>query len=137
MKTKYVLLPVIALIVLATGISGCVSTNPSSGQGNSSSAVPVYEPALKTASADTSEGNVTTYQTTGSATQVADFYKTEMASLGYQGSTPFHQGSDVILTFVKGTSSVHVAIATISLQVGPINLSQAGATTFVITQRTT
>jgi hypothetical protein len=133
MKTKYVLLPVLALIILTTCISGCVSTTPSSG--NSSSAVPVYQPSLKTASVNTSEGNVTTYQTTGSATQVADFYKTEMANRGYQGSTPVHQGSDVILTFVKGTSSVHVAIATVNLQIGPVNLSQAGATTFIITQR--
>jgi hypothetical protein len=137
MKTKFVLLPVLALIILTTCISGCVSTNPSGGQGNSTSAVPVYQPSLKTASVDTSEGNVTTYQTTGSATQVADFYKTEMANRGYQGSTTIHQGSDVILTFVKGTSSVHVAIATVNLQIGPVNLSQAGATTFIITQRTT
>ena len=33
MKTKYVLLPVLALIILATCISGCTSTNPSGGQG--------------------------------------------------------------------------------------------------------
>jgi len=135
MKTKYILVPVLALIVLATCISGCVSTTPSGGQGNSTNAVPVYQPSLKTASVNTSEGNVTTYQTTGSATQVADFYKTEMANRGYQGSTPVHQGSDVILTFVNGTSSVHVAIATVNLQIGPVNLSQAGATTFIITQR--
>ena len=34
MKTKYILVPVLALIVLATCISGCVSTTPSGGQGN-------------------------------------------------------------------------------------------------------
>ena len=135
MKTKYVLLPVLALIILATCISGCTSTTPSGGQGNSTSAVPVYQPSAKTASVNTSEGNVTTYQTTGSATQVADFYKTEMANRGYQASTPVQQGSDVILTFVKGTSTVHVAIATINAQIGPINLSQLGATTFIITER--
>ena len=135
MKTKYVLLPVLALIILTTCMSGCVSTNPSSGQGNSTSAVPVYQPSVKTASVDTSEGNVTTYQTTGSATQVADFYKTEMANRGYQGSTAVHEGANEILTFVKGTSSVHVAIATIKAQVGPLNLSLAGTTTFVITER--
>ena len=135
MKTKYVLLPVLALIILATCISGCTSTNPSGGQGNGTSAVPVYQPSAKTASVNTSEGNVTTYQTTGSATQVADFYKTEMANRGYQASTPVQQGSDVVLTFVKGTSTVHVAIATINAQIGPLNLSQVGATTFIITER--
>ena len=135
MKTKYVLLPVLALIILATCISGCTSTNPPGGQGNSTSAVPVYQPSVKTASVNTSEGNVTTYQTTGSATQVADFYKTEMANRGYQVSTPVQQGSTVVLTFVKGTSTVHVAIATINAQVGPLNLSQLGATTFIITER--
>ena len=133
MKTKYVLLPVLALIILATCISGCTSTNPSGGQGTS--AVPVYQPSAKTASVNTSEGNVTTYQTTGSATQVADFYKTEMANRGYRASTPVQQGSDVVLTFVNGTSTVHVAIATINAQIGPLKLSQLGATTFIITER--
>ena len=135
MKTKYVLLPVLALIILATCISGCASTNPSGGQGNSTSAVPVYQPSVKRASVNTSEGNVTTYQTTGSATQVADFYKTQMANRGYQASTAVQHGSDVVLTFVKGTSTVHVAIAAINAQIGPLNLSQAGATTFIITER--
>jgi len=135
MKIKYVLLPVLALIILATCVSGCASTNPSSGHGNSTSAVPVYQPSVKSASVNTSEGNVTTYQTTGSATQVADFYKTQMANRGYQASTAVQHGSDVVLTFVKGTSTVHVAIATINAQIGPLNLSQAGATTFIITER--
>ena len=133
MKTKYVLLPVLALIILATCISGCTSTNPSGG--NSASVVPVYQPSVRTASVNSSEGNVTTYQTTGSATQVADFYKTEMANRGYQASTPVQQGSNVVLTFVKGASTVHVAIATVNAQIGPLNLSQAGATTFIITER--
>ncbi|MGD0328041.1 MAG: hypothetical protein ABSB21_05390 [Halobacteriota archaeon] len=135
MKTKYVLLPVLALLILATCISGCTSTNPSGGQANSTSAVPVYQPSVKTASVNISKGNVTTYQTTGSATQVADFYKTEMANRGYQASTAVHEGSDVVLTFVKGTRTVHVAIATLNAQIGPLNLSQAGATTFIITER--
>ena len=135
MKSRHVLLPVLALISLATCISGCASTNPSGGQGNSTSAVPIYQPSVKTASVNTSEGIVTTYQTTGSATQVADFYKTEMANRGYQASAAVHEGSDVVLTFVKGTSTVHVAIATLNAQIGPLNLSQAGATTFIITER--
>jgi len=118
-------------------MAGCVSTNPSGGQGNSANAVPVYQPSVKTASVDTSEGNVSTYQTTGSANQVADFYKTEMANRGYQASTPLQQGSDVVLTFVKGASTVHVAIATVKAQVGPLNLSVGGTTTFVITERST
>jgi len=142
MKTKYILLPVLSLVVLATCLSGCLSTNPSGGQASSSSEVPVYQPSVKTASVHTSEGNVTTYQTTNSAAQVADFYKTEMAERGYQTSTLFqtnsgNPGSDVVLTFVKGTSTVHVAIATVTAQIGPLNLSQAGATTFVITERNT
>jgi hypothetical protein len=58
-----------------------------------------------------------------------------MANRGYQASTPVQQGSDVVLTFVKGTSTVHVAIATINAQIGPLNLSQFGATTFIITER--
>jgi hypothetical protein len=136
MKTTCILLPVVALIVLTSCISGCVSTNPSGGQG-STNAVPVYQPSVKTASVETSEGNVTTYQTTGSAAQVADFYKSEMTNRGYQTSTSIQQGSDVVLTFVKGANTVHVAIATVQAQIGPINLSQAGATTFVITERTT
>jgi hypothetical protein len=140
MKTKYILMPVLALIILITCMSGCLSTNPSGGQGNSANAVPVYQPSVKTASVDTREGNVTTYQTTGSATQVADFYNTEMVNRGYQASTSFQtspgsRGSDVVLTFVKGTSTVHVAIATVKAQIGPLNLSQSGATTFVITER--
>lgn len=134
-KTKYVPLLVLAMIILASGISGCVSTTPSSGQANSTSAVPVYQPSVQTASIYTSEGNVTTHQTTGSATQVADFYKTEMANRGYQSSTPVHQGSDEVLTFVKGTSTVYVAIATANIQIGPLNLSKLGATTFIITER--
>jgi hypothetical protein len=137
MKTKSILLPVMALVVLAACLSGCLATNPSGGQANITSAVPVYRPSVKTSSVETSEGNVTTYQTTGSATQVADFYKTEMAHRGYQTSTSVQEGSDVVLNFVKGTNTVHVAIATVKAQIGPINLSQAGATTFVITERAT
>jgi len=137
MKTTYVLLPVVALLIITSCVAGCVSTNRSGGQGNSANAVPVYQPSVKTASVDTSEGNVSTYQTTGSATQVADFYKTEMANRGYQASTPLQQGSDIVLTFVKGASTVHVAIATVKAQVGPLNLSVGGATTFVITERST
>jgi hypothetical protein len=83
-----------------------------------------------------------TYQTTRSSTQVADFYKKEMANRGYQATTtyqtrPSSENSDVVLSFVKGTSSVHIAIAAISAQIGPLNLSQAGATAFVITERNT
>ncbi|MGA7076313.1 MAG: hypothetical protein WBZ42_07190 [Halobacteriota archaeon] len=138
MKTKYAMLPLLIMIMLATCISGCTSTNPSSGQG--ASGVPVYQPSLKTASVDTSEGKVTTYQTTSSSTQVADFYKKEMTNRGYQTSTSYqtHPGSersDVVLSFVNGTSTVHIAIASIQAQIGPLNLSQAGATTFVITER--
>lgn len=135
MKTKYAILPLLAVIILATCISGCTTTSPTSGQG--ASGVPVYQPSLKTASVHTSEGNVTTYQTTSSSTQVADFYKKEMANRGYQTSTPYKTGSDVVLSFVKGTSTVHIAIATIQAQIGPLNLSQSGATTFVITERST
>ncbi len=138
MKTKYAMLPLLIMIILATCISGCTSTNPSGGQG--ASGVPVYQPSLKTASVDTSEGKVTTYQTTSSSTQVADFYKKEMTNRGYQTSTsyqthPGSEGSDVVLSFVNGTSTVHIAIASIQAQIGPLNLSQAGATTFVITER--
>jgi hypothetical protein len=142
MKTKYVILPIVALIVLTTFVSGCSSINPLSGGNNNTSGVPVYEPSLKTATVNTSQGRVTTYQTTSSPTQVADFYRTEMANRGYQASTSYQPrvssvGSDVVLSFVKGTSTVHVAIATISAQIGPLNLSQAGGTTFVITEQST
>ncbi|MEI7827682.1 MAG: hypothetical protein WCI87_07820 [Euryarchaeota archaeon] len=135
MKTKYAILPLLAVIILATCISGCTSTSPAGGQ--SASGVPVYQPSVKTASVHTSEGNVTTYQTTSSSTQVADFYKKEMANRGYQTSNPYQKGSDVVLRFVKGASTVHIAIATIQAQIGPLNLSQTGATTFVITERST
>jgi uncharacterized protein YcfL len=139
---KYAILSVVALIFLATCVSGCSSINPLNGQDNNSSGVPVYKPSVKTASVNTSQGRVTTYQTTSSSTQVADFYKTEMAHRGYQVSTYYqprlsNQGSDVVLSFVKGSSTVNVAIAAISAQIGPVNLSQAGATTFVITERST
>ncbi|MGZ4869636.1 MAG: hypothetical protein ACXV2F_04660 [Halobacteriota archaeon] len=85
---------------------------------------------------------MTTYQTTSSSTQVADYYRKEMANWGYQASTtyqtrPGSEGSDVVLSFVKGTTTVHIAIATIRAQIGPLDLSQAGATTFVITERST
>jgi hypothetical protein len=142
MKTKYAILPIVAVIFLATCVSGCSSINPLSGQDNNPSGVPVYKPSVKTASVNTSQGRVTTYQTTSSSTQVADFYKTEMANRGYQASTSYQPrvssvGSDVVLSFVKGTSTVHVAIAMISAQIGPLNLSQAGGTTFVITEQST
>jgi hypothetical protein len=137
MKTKYAILPLLAVIILATCVSGCTSTNPSGGQGSNTSGVPVYQPSLKTASVNTSEGKATTYQTTSSSTQVADFYKKEMADRGYQTSTSYQKGSDVVLSFVNGTSTVHIAIATIQAQIGPLNLSQTGATTFVITERST
>jgi len=139
MKTQYVLLPLLVVITLTISITGCLSSNPSSGQGNATG-VPVYQPSVRTASVRTSEGSVSTYQTTGSAAQVAAFYKTEMVRMGYQASGSHqtgssHIGSDVLLTFVKGTSTVRVAVATIKAQIGPLNLTQAGATTFVITER--
>lgn len=140
MKTKYAILPIVALIVLTTFVSGCSSINPLSGGGNNSSGVPVYEPSVKTATVNTSHGRVTTYQTTSSSTQVANFYSSEMANRGYQASTSYQprinsEGSDVVLSFVKGTSTVHIAIATIRAQIGPLNLSQAGGTTFIITEQ--
>jgi len=139
MKTKYVLLPLLVVVMLTTSISGCLSSNPSSGQGNATG-VPVYQPSVRTASVHTSEGSVSTYQTTGSATQVTTFYKTEMVKMGYQASGSRQTGSsptgpDVLLTFVKGASTVRIAVATIKAQIGPLNLTQAGATTFVITER--
>jgi hypothetical protein len=142
MKTKYVILPIVAVIFLTTCVSGCSSINPLSGGNNNTSGVPVYEPSVKTATVNTSQGRVATYQTTSSSTQVADFYKTEMANRGYQTSTSYqprlsNEGSDVVLRFVKGSSTVNVAIAAISAQIGPLNLSQSGATTFVITERST
>jgi hypothetical protein len=142
MKTKYAILPIVAVILLTTCVSGCSSINPLSGGDKNTSGVPVYEPSVKTATVNTSQGRVTTYQTTSSSTQVADFYKTEMANRGYQTSTSYqprlsNEGTDVVLSFVKGSSTVNVAIATISAQIGPLNLSQAGATTFVITERST
>ncbi|MGZ4863536.1 MAG: hypothetical protein ACXVI0_07320 [Halobacteriota archaeon] len=102
--------------------------------------MPVYEPSVKTATVNTSQGRVTTYQTTSSTTQVANFYTTEMANRGYQASTSYEPrvssgGSDIVLSFVKGTSTVHIAIAAISAQIGPLNLSQAGGTTFIITEQ--
>jgi hypothetical protein len=142
MKIKYAILPIVAVIFLTTCVSGCSSINPLSGGDNNTSGVPVYEPSVKTATVNTSQGRVTTYQTTSSSTQVADFYKTEMANRGYQTSTSYqprlsNEGSDVVLSFVKGSSTVNVAIAAISAQIGPLNLSQSGATTFVITERST
>ena len=137
MKTKYAILLLLAVIILTTCVSGCTSTNPSGGQGSNTSGVPVYEPSLKTASVNTSEGKVTTYQSTSSSTQVADFYKKEMSDRGYQTSTSYQKGSDVVLSFVKGASTVRIAIATIQAQIGPLNLSQTGATTFVITEQGT
>jgi hypothetical protein len=137
MKTKYAILPLLAAIILVTCVSGCTSTSPSSGQGSNTSGVPVYQPSVKTASVDSSEGKVTTYQTVSSPTQVADFYKTEMANRGYTVSTSYQKGSDVVLSFANGTSTVRVAIASIQAQIGPLNLSQAGATTFVVTERST
>src|SRR5665811_1729360 len=118
MKTKYAILPIVALIVLTTFVSGCSSINPLSGGNNNTSGVPVYEPSVKTATVNTSQGRVTTYQTTSSPTQVADFYRTEMANRGYQASASYQPrvssvGSDVVLSFVKGTGTVHVAVATI------------------------
>jgi hypothetical protein len=137
MKTKYAILPLLAAIILVTCVSGCTSTSPSSGQGSNTSGVPVYQPSVKTASVDSSEGKVTTYQTVSSPTQVADFYKTEMANRGYTVSTSYQKGSDVVLSFSNGTSTVRIAIASIQAQIGPLNLSQAGATTFVVTERGT
>jgi hypothetical protein len=142
MKTKHAVLPLVAAIFLATCVSGCTSTNPSGGQSETASGVPIYEPSVKTASVDTTQGKVTTYQTASSSTQVADFYKKEMANRGYQVTTtyqtrPSSENSDVVLSFAKGTNTVHIAIAAISAQIGPLNLSQAGATTFVITERNT
>jgi hypothetical protein len=141
MKTKCAILSIVAVIFLATCVSGCSSINPLSGGNNNTSGVPVYGPSVKTASVNTSQGRVTTYQTTSSPTQVADFYRTEMANRGYQATSyqprVSSEGSDVVLSFVKGTSTVHVAIATISAQIGPLNLSQAGGTTFVITEQST
>ena len=137
MKTKYAILPLLAAIILVTCVSGCTSTSPSSGQGSNTSGVPVYQPSVKTASVDSSEGKVTTYQTVSSPTQVADFYKTEMANRGYTVSTSYQKGSDVVLSFANGTSTVRIAIASIEAQIGPLNLSQAGATTFVVTERGT
>ena len=137
MKTKYAILPLLAAILLVTCVSGCTSTSPSSGQGSNTSGVPVYQPSVKTASVDSSEGKVTTYQTVSSPTQVADFYKTEMANRGYTVSTSYQKGSDVVLSFANGTSTVRIAIASIQAQIGPLNLSQAGATTFVVTERGT
>lgn len=137
MKTKYAILPLLAAIILVTCVSGCTSTSPSSGQGSNTSGVPVYQPSVKTASVDSSEGKVTTYQTVSSPTQVADFYKTEMANRGYTVSTSYQKGSDVVLSFANGTSTVRIAIASIQAQIGPLNLSQAGATTFVVTERGT
>jgi len=139
MKTQYVLLSLLVVITLTTSMSGCLSSNPSSGQGNATG-VPVYQPSVRTASVHTSEGNVSTYQTAGSAAQVAAFYKTEMVKLGYQASGSrqiggSRTGPDVLLTFAKGTSTVRIAVATIKAQIGPLNLAQAGATTFVIAER--
>jgi len=63
-----------------------------------------------------------------------------MANRGYQASASYQprvssEVSDVVLSFVKETSTVHVAIATINAQIGPLNLSQAGGTTFIITEQ--
>jgi len=137
MRTKYVIMPLLAVILLATCVSGCTSTIPSSGQGSNTSGVPVYQPSVQTASVNSSEGKVTTYQTGSSTTQVADFYKTEMTNRGYTASTSYQKGSDVVLSFAKGTSTVYVAIASIQAQIGPLNLSQVGGTTFVVTERGT
>jgi len=41
MKTKYAILPIVALIVLTTFVSGCSSINPLSGGNNNTSGVPV------------------------------------------------------------------------------------------------
>jgi hypothetical protein len=43
---------------------------------------PVYQPSRRTAYVHMSEGNISTYQTTDSAAQVAAFYKTEMVKRG-------------------------------------------------------
>ncbi len=140
MKMRHVLMPLLAMVILATCASGCLSTNPTNNQDNNNTAgVPVFQPSMRTAAVETSEGKITTYQTTGSAAQVIDFYKTEMTKRGYQVSTsyranPSSAGSDAVLSCVKGTSTVRIAIATIKAEIGPLNLTKVGATTFVITE---
>ncbi len=134
------MIPLLAVIILAACISGCLSANPTTNQNNDNTAtVPVFQPSVRTATVETSEGKITTYQTTGSTTQVTDFYKTEMTKRGYQVSTsyqanPSSTGSDSVLTCVKGASTVRIAVATIKAEIGPLNLTKVGATTFVITE---
>ncbi len=133
-------MPLLAVVLLATSVTGCLSTNPTNSQNdNNTAAVPVFQPSVRTATVETSEGKITTYQTTASAAQVVDFYKTEMAKRGYQVSTsyqatPSSTGSDSVLTCVKGSSTVRVAVATIKAEIGPLNLTKVGATSFVITE---
>ncbi len=133
-------MPLLAVMLLITCASGCLSTNPANNQGKSNTAsVPVFQPSVRTAAVETSHGKITTYQTTGSTAQVAEFYKTEMAKRGYQLSTPYRAnpsstGSDTVLSCVKGTSTVRIAIATIKAEIGPLNLTKIGGTTFVITE---
>ncbi len=140
MNKRHILTPLLAMVILVTCASGCLSTNPTTNQGNSDTAgVPVFQPSVRTAAVETSQGKVTTYQTTGSAAQVTDFYKTEMTKRGYQVSTPYQAspsstGSDTVLSCVKGTSTVHIAVATVKAEIGPLNLTKVGATTFVITE---
>ncbi len=140
MNRIFVLTPLLAAVILITCVSGCLSANPTNTQDDSNPAsVPVFQPSVRTAAVETSQGKVTTYQTTGSATQVTNFYKTEMAKRGYQVSTsyqsnPSNTESDTVLSCVKGTSSIRIAIATIKAEIGPLNLTKVGATTFAITE---
>ncbi len=139
MKTRYVMTALLAGVMLITCSSGCLSTNPTSSQSSNIAGVPVFQPSVRTAAVNTSEGKITTYQTTSSAAQVTDFYKTEMAKRGYRVSTsyqanPSNVGSDTVLSCVKGSSTVRIAVATINAEIGPVNLSRVGATTFVITE---
>ncbi len=140
MKTRHVLMPLLAVVILATCASGCLSTNPTNNQNNNNTtSVPVFQPSVRTAAVETSEGKITTYQTTSSAAQVIDFYKTEMTKRGYQVTTsyqasPSNAGSNTVLSCVKGASTVRIAVATIKAEIGPLNLTKEGATTFVITE---
>jgi hypothetical protein len=135
MKTKYAVLAVFAGMILITCVSGCVSTNPSSGPNSSTtSGVPVYQPSVKTASVSTSLGTATTYETVSPTSQVADFYQTQMANNGYALLSSHQASGDYVLSFTKGSSSVRIAIASVQAQIGPLNLSQFGATTFVVTE---
>ncbi len=139
MKIRYVMAALFVAVVLTTCASGCLSTSPTNNHGSNTAGVPVFQPSIRTATVDTSEGKVMTYQTTSSAAQVTDFYKTEMAKRGYQVSTsyqanPSNVGSDTALSCVKGSSVVRIAIATINAEIGPVNLTRVGATTFIITE---